>query len=112
MDSNPRWIDDPGRFTIQSIVKLRTGWKAGLRDYQLTLVSRVLDGEDILFISATGDGKSVAFSIPILVLHEYNSNNQLYFPGLPTRPNPMALVITPTKGLSNNIVSPFMFHFN
>ncbi|KAJ6584403.1 P-loop containing nucleoside triphosphate hydrolase protein [Mycena capillaripes] len=64
----------------------------------------MLDGDDVLCCTATGDGKSAAFSVPILVLKEYNANPSIYPPGLPTRPNPVGIVVTPTKGLANNIV--------
>ncbi|KAJ7633588.1 P-loop containing nucleoside triphosphate hydrolase protein, partial [Mycena polygramma] len=64
----------------------------------------ILDGEDLLCCSATGDGKSAAFSVPILVLTEYNAHPALYPAGLRTRLNPVGIVITPTKGLASNIV--------
>ncbi|KAJ7690572.1 hypothetical protein B0H14DRAFT_2200433, partial [Mycena olivaceomarginata] len=54
--------------------------------------------------TATGDGKSAAFSVPILLLNEYNVNPTLYPSGLPTRLKPLGVVVTPTKGLANNIV--------
>jgi superfamily II DNA/RNA helicase len=71
---------------------------------QLELVSSILDGTDILCCTATGDGKSAAFSIPCLVLSEYNRNSDAYLAGLPTRTRPIGVVITPTKGLANNVV--------
>ncbi|KAJ6578365.1 hypothetical protein B0H19DRAFT_882876, partial [Mycena capillaripes] len=57
-----------------------------------------------LCCTATGDGKSTAFLVPILVLDEYNSNRSIYPSGLPTRTDPVGIVVTPTKGLANNIV--------
>ncbi|KAJ7729326.1 P-loop containing nucleoside triphosphate hydrolase protein [Mycena metata] len=102
----PRWQDPIGRHTIQTIVKkLIPKWTTGLRPVQEDLVSPILDGDDILCCTATGDGKSAAFSIPILVLNEYNANRHLYPHGLRTCQNPVGLVITPTKGLASNIVS-------
>ncbi|KAJ6472672.1 hypothetical protein C8R47DRAFT_1145829 [Mycena vitilis] len=64
--------------------------------------SAMLDGVDVLCCTATGDGKSAAFSVPILVLNEYNANPALYPAGLPTRKQPVGLVITPTKGLAGS----------
>ncbi|KAJ7223334.1 P-loop containing nucleoside triphosphate hydrolase protein, partial [Mycena pura] len=94
-----------GRQTMQTIVKkLIPTWTDGLRPVQEDLVAPILDGEDILCCTATGDGKSAAFSIPILILNEYNKNQQLYPAGLRTRLNPVGLVIMPTKGLASNIV--------
>ncbi|KAJ7436651.1 P-loop containing nucleoside triphosphate hydrolase protein [Mycena galericulata] len=101
----PRWQDPIGRETANKIVKkLVPEWKAGLRPVQEDLVSAILDGDDLLCCTATGDGKSGAFSIPILVLNEYNTNRTLYPAGLPTRLNPVGIVVTPTKGLAANIV--------
>ncbi|KDR81243.1 hypothetical protein GALMADRAFT_208044 [Galerina marginata CBS 339.88] len=70
----------------------------------LKLVSGTLDGTDIFCCTATGDGKSAAFTIPCLVLLEYNKNPESYPQGLPTRAKPTGVVITPTKGLANDIV--------
>ncbi|KAJ7161572.1 hypothetical protein C8R46DRAFT_1283808 [Mycena filopes] len=64
----------------------------------------MLDADDVLCCTATGDGKSCAFSIPILTLNEYNRHRADYPPGLPTRLNPVGIVVTPTKGLATNIV--------
>ncbi|KAJ7579807.1 hypothetical protein C8J56DRAFT_756038, partial [Mycena floridula] len=82
MPNNPRWQDPAGTETIQTIVKSCSPYSAGLYDYQLQLVSLILDGESTLFISVTADGKSVAFSITILVLLEYNRNPDRYPAGL------------------------------
>ncbi|KAJ6461450.1 P-loop containing nucleoside triphosphate hydrolase protein [Mycena sanguinolenta] len=64
----------------------------------------MLDGEDVLCCTATGDGKSAAFAVPILVLNEYNAHKDMYPAGFPSRTNPVGLVVTPTKGLASNIV--------
>ena len=39
-----------------------------LNTVQLKLISAIFDGQDILCCTATGDGKSAAFSIPCLML--------------------------------------------
>jgi len=102
-----RWQDPVGRETIITIIKkLVPEWKQGLHDWQLNLVVRILDGEDILCCTATGDGKSALFAAPIIVLREMSQNASLY-PDLPYRSHPVGLVVTPTKGLSGNIVSPY-----
>lgn len=106
-----RWQDTSGRQTIQTIVrKVLPQWKDGLRAVQEDLVAPILDGDDILCCTATGDGKSAAFSVPILVLNEYNTNRHLYPAHLPTRLHPVGLVVTPTKGLANNIVRFIPLH--
>ncbi|KAJ7237805.1 P-loop containing nucleoside triphosphate hydrolase protein [Mycena rebaudengoi] len=100
-----RWKDPIGRTTLRTIVKkVIPLWKDGLRPVQEDLVAPILDRDDILCLTATGDGKSAAFSVPILVLDEYNSNPHLYPAGLPTRIDPVGMIVTPTKGLATNIV--------
>jgi len=99
-----RWQSDVGQATIQRIVKfLIPEWTDGLRDWQLDLVSRILDGDDILVSTATGDGKSAVFAVPLVVLLELQ-RQPMYYPNLPCRSLPMGIVITPTKGLAANIV--------
>ena len=105
MVQNIRWQDPEGLKTLITIVKtVLPQWKDGLRPVQEELVAPILDGEDILCCTATGDGKTAALSVPILVLNEYNTNRHLYPPKLRTRSRPIGLVVTPTKGLANNIV--------
>jgi superfamily II DNA helicase RecQ len=100
-----RWRDPIGRETTQKIVKkLLPTWKNGLQDFQLDIVTPTLDGVDGMLLTATGDGKSAAFMIPILVLQEM-ARNPLEYPDLPRMSKPIGLVITPTKGLSRNLVS-------
>ncbi|KAJ7743228.1 P-loop containing nucleoside triphosphate hydrolase protein, partial [Mycena maculata] len=99
------WQSQIGRETLQKITKkVIPAWKDGLRPVQEDFCSAILDGEDVLCCSATGGGKSAAFSVPILALHEYNKNPTLYPAGLRTRLNPVGIVVTPTKGLASNIV--------
>ena len=103
-----RWQDLACLETIKAIVKkVVPTWMNGLHVVQLELVSGILDGRDILCCTATGDGKSAAFAIPCLVLLEYNNNPGAYLHGLPTQAKPIRIVITPTKGLVNNIVCLF-----
>ncbi|KAJ7183910.1 P-loop containing nucleoside triphosphate hydrolase protein [Mycena filopes] len=89
MPPRRRWQDPEGRKTLRSIEDL---------------VAPILDGDDILCCTATGDGKSAAFSVPILALQEYHNNRNLYPVDLPTRIHPVGIVVTPTKGLASNIV--------
>ncbi|KAJ7155663.1 P-loop containing nucleoside triphosphate hydrolase protein [Mycena filopes] len=104
MATRHRWQDPTGRRTVASIVqKLIPQWPNGLYPPQMQLILRVLDGEDIVCCMATGGGKSALFAVPIVVLREIARNPGLY-PKLPTRPLPVGVVITPTKGLAANIV--------
>lgn len=96
-----RWRDPVGQETAQETHTKLAEWAwNGLQDFQLDLVTSTLDGVD-------GDGKSAAFIIPILVLQEMARNPQDY-PNLPYTSNPISLVITPTKGLSRNLVSDYV----
>lgn len=55
------WQDPISRKTLNIIVKkLIPAWKDGLRPVQEDLVSPMLDGDDVLCYTATGDGKSAA----------------------------------------------------
>ncbi|KZP07773.1 hypothetical protein FIBSPDRAFT_838915 [Athelia psychrophila] len=104
MDPLLRWQDPAGQRTIDCIIKKRVPqWNTGLRDWQLPLVAKILDGEDVLCCTATGDGKSALFAAPIIVLREMSKNAHEY-ENLPCRVLPVGLVVTPTKGLSANIV--------
>ena len=75
---------------------------------RLDLVSAILDGKDVLCCTAAGDGKSAAFSVPTLVLLEYSKQPEAYVAGLPTWKRPIRVVVTPTKGLADNIVRLFV----
>ncbi|KAF7344820.1 ATP-dependent DNA helicase RecQ [Mycena venus] len=83
------------------------GWKDGLFRWQLTIVVWILDGEDVLCVTATGDGKSALFTVPIIVLLEVAANPSTY-PGL--KPVGIVIVISPTKGLSANMITELSAH--
>ncbi|KAK7028581.1 P-loop containing nucleoside triphosphate hydrolase protein [Favolaschia claudopus] len=100
-----RWQTRYGQSVIQAIVKKRIpAWKDGLFAWQLTIVAWILDGEDVLCITATGDGKSALFTVPIIVLLEVAANPSVY-PTLVYQKSPVGIVISPTKGLSANMVT-------
>ena len=99
------WQDPLGLETINIIIKnIIPWWTNGLHTVQLKLISAILDGQDILCCTATRDGKSAAFSIPCLVLLEYNQHPESYPTNLPTCLRPIGVVVTLTKGLASNIV--------
>ncbi|KAJ6580111.1 hypothetical protein DFH09DRAFT_870781, partial [Mycena vulgaris] len=51
--------------TIQQIVATKIPqWTGGLRDWQVTVIAWILDGEDVLCITVTGDGESALFAVP------------------------------------------------
>ncbi|KAJ7105861.1 P-loop containing nucleoside triphosphate hydrolase protein [Mycena epipterygia] len=99
-----KWQTELGRATIRRIVAEKIPqWTGGLHEWQVIIVSWILDGEDVLCITATGDGKSALFAVPIIVLLEVASNPTAYL-GFGYQKKPVALVIGPTKGLVGNIV--------
>ena len=102
-----RWQDDIGLETIRSIISKKVPqWPTGLHDWQLPLVAKILDGECLLCSAATSDGKSALFGAPAVILVEISKNPSLY-PPLPRKEKPVSIVITPTKGLSANIVCDY-----
>jgi hypothetical protein len=104
-DETPKWNGTEGNKIIQDIAVEHTPWKNGLRDYQLDVVSEVLDGTNFFYIDATGFGKSRAFSFPIITLLQYNKNPDRYPRGYRTKKDPVGIVVTPTpKGLAYNLV--------
>ncbi|KAJ7768789.1 hypothetical protein B0H16DRAFT_1715982 [Mycena metata] len=70
---------EEGRAIIkQIVVKKVPRWTGGLRDWQAAVIAWILDGEDVLCITATGEGKSALFAVPILVLLEVAKNPAMY----------------------------------
>ncbi|THU92214.1 hypothetical protein K435DRAFT_579073, partial [Dendrothele bispora CBS 962.96] len=63
----PKWTDPIGSDILKQIISRRVPqWPNGLRDYQLENIPRVLAGQNILVFTATGDGKSSFYDIPLL----------------------------------------------
>ncbi|KAJ7774507.1 hypothetical protein DFH07DRAFT_767214 [Mycena maculata] len=99
-----KWQTPEGHAIIQKIVKEQIPqWTDGLHDWQVMVVAWILDGGDVLCITATGDGKSAIFSVPMIVLLEVVWNPTAY-PGYVSPKKPVGIVIAPTKGLSTNTV--------
>ena len=63
----------------------------------------VLDLGVFLGITATGDGKSAAFFVLLMVHDEILENPELC-PRFKPRDHAVGIVVTPTKGLASNIV--------
>ncbi|KAF7970762.1 hypothetical protein HWV62_23100 [Athelia sp. TMB] len=99
-----RWQDEIGLETIKAIISKKVPqWPTGLFDWQLPLIAKILDGESLLCCTATSDGKSALFGATAVILVEISQYPSLY-PPLPRKDKPVSIVITPTKGLSSNIV--------
>ncbi|KAE9394069.1 hypothetical protein BT96DRAFT_998899 [Gymnopus androsaceus JB14] len=99
------WQSSTGLALLDKIIAKRVpSWSTGLREGQKEAIVKVLDDEDVFWIAATGDGKSAAFQVPLLVHDEISQNPDLY-PGINGRPKAVGVVIMPTKGLGCNIVT-------
>ncbi|THU95226.1 P-loop containing nucleoside triphosphate hydrolase protein [Dendrothele bispora CBS 962.96] len=113
MTSNIAFSSNEGQQVLNNIVKKRIPqWGLGLRPFQLESIPLILDNLDLFAITATGDGKSALFAIPILV-HDEIFNNSSSYPSfhVPIRQDPIGIVVTPTKGLANNIVKELQDQF-
>ncbi|KAF8174177.1 P-loop containing nucleoside triphosphate hydrolase protein [Mycena galopus ATCC 62051] len=85
-------------------------WKNGLRDRQVEPISRILDGQDVILCTATGDGKSALFIVPILCHIAVSKSPEIFPKFRRIRKKPVGVVITPTKGLARNIVETLARH--
>ena len=96
------WQNPISLETIQTMI-IPT-WMVSLHLVQLELVSAIFEGQDIPCRTTIGNGKSVAFTVPGVVLLKYNAHLDTYPARLPTWKRPIGVIITPTKGLANNII--------
>ncbi|PBK93655.1 hypothetical protein ARMGADRAFT_904052, partial [Armillaria gallica] len=97
------WKDREGLRTIKiAVAKRIKAWKDDLHPFQEQPIVYILNGEDVLLCTVTGDGKSALFTVPILCHLEVSQYPEEY-PSLPARKHPVGLVITPTKGLACNM---------
>lgn len=104
MDPKATWTSSEGISALKSIAAARIPhWTNGLRPFQLDCVPRILDGQRLLCCTATSDGKSALFSLPILAHFEIFAHRSQY-PKLDVKECPVGIVVTPTKGLAGNIV--------
>jgi ATP-dependent RNA helicase RhlE len=82
---------------IENILTL--GWNRPT-DIQFKVLKPIMDGEDVLAIAQTGTGKTAGFAIPLIdrvlkVAHKYKKST------------PVALVMVPTRELSEQILEAF-----
>ena len=102
--SKPTWTSQEGSDTLKKVVSRRIPqWEDGLRDFQGEWTPLILDGQNLVAFTATGDGKSTLFILPILV-HLELSTNPIIYPSFPIRAQAVVMVITPTKGLATSHV--------
>ncbi|KAJ7788772.1 hypothetical protein B0H14DRAFT_2398057, partial [Mycena olivaceomarginata] len=93
MASLYRWSDPKGMQLSPQLFKTRIPqWQDSFCPAQLKLFVRILDGEDIFYSMATGDGKSALFVMPIIVFKELALHSELY-PDLPVRLKALRLIL-------------------
>ncbi len=98
------WTDTEGSDAVKLAVSRRIPqWKEGLCDFQQEYIPYILNGDNLLLCTATGDGKSSFFTVPILVHLEVRDNPDLY-KGFEAKKLPVGIIVTPTIGLAGNIV--------
>ncbi|KZV98082.1 hypothetical protein EXIGLDRAFT_669595, partial [Exidia glandulosa HHB12029] len=89
-------------FTTAGYALMRTILSARLpfdpHDFLLAWTALLLDGNHLLGITATGDGKSCMFYFALLIMQHF-AGQQLKPAGWSWPDNPMVLVICPTKGI-------------
>ena len=75
-------------------------------DFQLDAITSLLDGRDVLLITATGTGKTNTFICTMHVVQELSANPAISPEGLVGRfpTNPVMLVICPTNALEAEMV--------
>jgi superfamily II DNA helicase RecQ len=99
------WRSPEGQAALKLIMAAKIpAWKDGLRDRQSQPILHILDCQDTILCTATGGGKSALFTVPILCnLAVSEAPNE--FPKFRRiQQHLVGVVITPTKGLAQNIV--------
>lgn len=80
------WRTQEGHEKIRKLAKDR-GVKFLLRDFQIENVARILDGIDVFLVTATGDGKSMLITVPLVVTDDH-----------------ISVIVEPTKELQYDMV--------
>ncbi|KDQ19566.1 hypothetical protein BOTBODRAFT_102416, partial [Botryobasidium botryosum FD-172 SS1] len=102
------WASGQGLRKLKTILLIKVPkWPDGPYEWQLICVAQVLDGKDVLAITATGDGKSALFYLPILVLQYMRDHPEEEYPplarGRAAPASPTSIVICPLIGLEDNL---------
>ncbi|KAH7920578.1 P-loop containing nucleoside triphosphate hydrolase protein, partial [Leucogyrophana mollusca] len=71
-------------------------------DFQLKAIAHLLDGEDVLLITATGTGKTDTFIRLMHIVRKLSSNPTLA-PGVNFPPDPAMILTCPTKALEEEM---------
>ncbi|KAF7334889.1 P-loop containing nucleoside triphosphate hydrolase protein [Mycena sanguinolenta] len=111
MSEYTSWLSPEGQTALKAIVASEIpAWKDGLRERQIQPILRILDGQDVLLCTATGDGKSALFTVPIICHLALRKSPDSFPKFRRICKEPVGIVITPTKGLARNIVETLAKH--
>ncbi|KAK0215283.1 hypothetical protein EDD85DRAFT_740146, partial [Armillaria nabsnona] len=77
-------------------------WKDSLCDQQQEFIPYILNGDNLLVCTATGNRKSAYFTAPILAHIDIHDDPNLYA-GFKAKKRPVGVMIMPTIGLASNI---------
>ncbi|KAG1731878.1 hypothetical protein EDD22DRAFT_973863 [Suillus occidentalis] len=94
------FCSDEGRALCRKLLKETMPFDT--HDYQLEVITHMLDGEDVLCTTATGSGKTDAFIRLMHVIIALSKNPSLA-PGKNFPPDPAMLAICPTKALEYDL---------
>ncbi|KIO32933.1 hypothetical protein M407DRAFT_66027, partial [Tulasnella calospora MUT 4182] len=100
------WNTVKGHEVIQKIVQKRIPeWVNGAHPWQLPLVARTLDQRHSITVTATGDGKSALFYLPLLVHMELAMNPSLW-PQMAAsaKKSPAAIIVLPVSAIAATLV--------
>ncbi|KIJ58459.1 hypothetical protein HYDPIDRAFT_190803 [Hydnomerulius pinastri MD-312] len=105
-DENPsfKFTSDEGQALCKSILaKARMPFDT--HDYQLDAITHLLDGIDVLFVTATGSGKTDAFIRLMHIMLALSKDHELYPQAKKFPRDPVMLVVCPTKALELDMVA-------
>jgi len=97
-----KFYSDEGRALCRSILKETI--KEDPHDHQLEVVTKALDGVDVLAIVRTGGGKSGYIYMQAIIVLQILKHPEL-FPEANFPKNPIFIVVCPTTSLEDDLVS-------
>ncbi|KAH7918113.1 P-loop containing nucleoside triphosphate hydrolase protein [Leucogyrophana mollusca] len=100
MSANIEFNSIPGRELCRQILKDSLPYDT--HDFQLKAITLLLDGEDVLLITATGTGKTDTFIRLMHIIRKLSSNHALA-PGVFFRSDLAMIITCPTKALEEEM---------
>lgn len=99
------WTSPLGLSTLKSLVPEVVSWPS-LKDFQLDILAHVMNGENCLGITATGDGKTASYHLPLQMIDRLMQKGCPEGLKLHHRPARRAIgvVVSPLLGLEVSLV--------